>query len=96
MEFENWYWSYKYGSKLACIRFIESSDLSEEEKKTRIDYHKSNLGKSWCDIYEVEFIGPKVPPDPLDAGTRVGDRMGKAFLPIHISNSNVVMQYKKS
>lgn len=43
-RFDEWYWSYKYGSKLACIKAVKDSDLSAEEQKIRIDYHTKNLG----------------------------------------------------
>lgn len=42
--FDNWYWSYKYGSKIACIRYIESLSIPLEEKLKKIEYHKGNLG----------------------------------------------------
>lgn len=43
-HFYNWYWSYAYGSKTCCIRYIERSDIPLEEKLKKIEYHKGNLG----------------------------------------------------
>lgn len=43
-EFDRWYWGYRYGSKITCIKAVEQSDLPEEEKKQLIKYHTGNLG----------------------------------------------------
>ncbi len=43
-RFDKWYWSYGYASKAICIKAVEQSDLTPEEKKIRINYHKGNMG----------------------------------------------------
>ena len=57
IDFDNWYNSYTYGSKLACIKYIKDSDLSKEEKNKRILSHILNLPKDsqkfYRDIYGV-------------------------------------------
>lgn len=45
-SWDDWYWSYAYGSKIACINYVNNcTDISEEEKEKIIAYHTNNLGK---------------------------------------------------
>lgn len=45
LDFDKWYWSYGYGSKISCIKVVEASDLPQTEKEELIKYYKNNLGK---------------------------------------------------
>lgn len=44
-SFDDWYWSYAYGSKNACINAVRRSDLPEDEKMVLIMMHEKNMGK---------------------------------------------------
>lgn len=55
IDFDRWYWSYAYGSKLICIKYIKQSDLPLEEKEKRIKYHMGNLGVT--KISSSNFVG---------------------------------------
>lgn len=56
-SFDAWYWSYGYASKAVCIKFVENSDLTKEEKEKLIEYHRNNLGKHSPDSNELHDGG---------------------------------------